>query len=122
MEKTVASISLGIIVDDTVHFLTKYIRARREKEYSPEDAVRYAFRTVGAALVVNTLILVAGFLVLMTSTFKLNVDLGLLTAMAIVFALMLDFLLLPALLLCFYDLRSATLSPNSKGLSDVAAE
>jgi len=119
---TVASISLGIIVDDTVHFLTKYIRARREKDYSPEDAIRYAFRTVGAALVVNTLILVAGFLVLMTSTFKLNVDLGLLTAMAIVFALMLDFLLLPALLLTFYDRRAAAHSPDSKGLTDVAAE
>jgi len=119
---TVASISLGIIVDDTVHFLTKYVRARREKDYSPEDAIRYAFRTVGAALVVNTLILVAGFLVLMTSTFKLNVDLGLLTAMAIVFALMLDFLLLPALLLTFYDRRAAAHSPDSKGLTDVAAE
>jgi predicted RND superfamily exporter protein len=96
---TVASISLGIIVDDTVHFLTKYVRARRERGEDPADAVRYAFRTVGTALVVNTVILVAGFLVLTTSTFKLNVDMGLLTAMAIVFALILDFLLLPALLL-----------------------
>jgi len=119
---TVASISLGIIVDDTVHFLTKYVRARREKGFSPEDAVRYAFRTVGAALVVNTLILVAGFLVLVTSTFKLNVDLGLLTAMAIVFALALDFLLLPALLLSFGGRRASSPSPDSKGLTDVAAE
>ncbi|MDQ6958903.1 MAG: MMPL family transporter [Mariprofundaceae bacterium] len=118
----VASISLGIIVDDTVHFLTKYVRARRENGYSPEDAVRYAFRTVGAALVVNTLILVAGFLVLVTSTFKLNVDMGLLTAMAIVIALMLDFLLLPALLLSFSAGRASTPSPDSKGLTDVAAE
>ncbi|MEO1471964.1 MAG: MMPL family transporter, partial [Pseudomonadota bacterium] len=39
----VASISLGIIVDDTVHFLTKYQRARREQGLGPEDSIRYAF-------------------------------------------------------------------------------
>jgi predicted RND superfamily exporter protein len=96
---TVASISLGIIVDDTVHFLTKYVRARNEQGLSAEDSIRYAFRNVGLAIAVNTIILVVGFMVLTTSAFKLNADMGLLTAMAIVFALILDFLLLPALLL-----------------------
>ncbi|MEO0391889.1 MAG: efflux RND transporter permease subunit [Pseudomonadota bacterium] len=96
---TVASISLGIIVDDTVHFLTKYQRARREHGYGAEDAIRYAFETVGKALIVNTFILGLGFLVLTTSSFKLNVDLGMMTFMAIVFALILDFLLLPGLLI-----------------------
>ncbi|MEM1382630.1 MAG: MMPL family transporter [Pseudomonadota bacterium] len=96
---TVASISLGIIVDDTVHFLTKYQRARRENGYGPEDAIRYAFDTVGVALIVNTVILALGFLVLTYSSFKMNVDLGLMTVIAIIFALILDFLLLPALLL-----------------------
>ena len=51
------------------------------------DAIRYAFRSVGVALVVNTVILTMGFLVLLTSSFKVNVDMGLLTALAIVFAL-----------------------------------
>ncbi|MEM8793179.1 MAG: MMPL family transporter [Pseudomonadota bacterium] len=96
---TVASISLGIIVDDTVHFLTKYQRARRERGYTPEDAIRYAFDTVGIALIVNTVILVLGFLVLTFSSFKLNVDMGMMTLIAIILALVLDFLLLPALLL-----------------------
>ncbi|MEM6487248.1 MAG: MMPL family transporter [Pseudomonadota bacterium] len=96
---TVASISLGIIVDDTVHFLTKYQRARRERDCSPEDAIRYAFDTVGVALIANTAILAAGFLVLTYSSFKLNVDLGLMTVIAIVLALIIDFLLLPALLM-----------------------
>jgi predicted RND superfamily exporter protein len=96
---TVASISLGIIVDDTVHLLSKYVRARREREGSAADAIRYAFKSVGVAIIVNTVILAAGFLVLLTSSFKINVDMGLLTALAIVFALILDFLLLPALLL-----------------------
>lgn len=96
---TVASISLGIIVDDTVHFLSKYVRARDERGLSIEDSIRYAFRNVGVAIVVNTIILTAGFLVMTTSAFKLNVDLGMMTVLAIVFALILDFLFLPALLL-----------------------
>ena len=94
-----ASISLGIIVDDTVHFLTKYQRARKEKNLDVEDAIRYAFDTVGVALIANTVILGIGFSVLTYSTFKMNVDMGLMTLIAIIFALVLDFLLLPALLL-----------------------
>ncbi|TNF89655.1 MAG: MMPL family transporter [Gammaproteobacteria bacterium] len=96
---TVASISLGIIVDDTVHFLSKYVRARNERALTIEDSIRYAFHNVGIAIVVNTIILIAGFLVMTTSAFKMNVDLGLMTVIAIVLALILDFLLLPALLL-----------------------
>ncbi|MDH3908134.1 MAG: MMPL family transporter, partial [Gammaproteobacteria bacterium] len=96
---TVASISLGIIVDDTVHLLSKYVRARDERGLSVEDSIRYAFHNVGTAIVVNTIILTAGFLVMTTSAFKMNVDLGLMTVLAIAFALILDFLFLPALLL-----------------------
>jgi len=91
--------TIGIIVDDTVHFLSKYLRARREKELSPEEAVRYAFSNVGAALMITTAVLVAGFMVLTFSAFKMNVDMGIITALTIFIALVLDFLLLPALLL-----------------------
>jgi predicted RND superfamily exporter protein len=97
----VAATSLGIIVDDTVHFLSKYLRARRERGLAPPDAVRYAFSTVGMALWVTSAVLVAGFAVLTFSLFKLNESLGLLTALAIAAALALDFLLLPPLLLAF---------------------
>ncbi len=95
----VAATSLGIIVDDSVHFLSKYLRARRERGASPEDAVRYAFATVGRALTVTSAVLVAGFVVLALSAFQLNQSLGLLTALAIFAALVADFLLLPPLLL-----------------------
>ncbi len=96
---TVASISLGIVVDDTVHFLAKYARARRERRLNAEDSIRYAFSSVGTAIVVNTVILAVGFAVLTASNFKVNADMGLLTSIAIVLALVLDFLLLPSLLL-----------------------
>ncbi|MBL4839028.1 MAG: MMPL family transporter [Kordiimonadaceae bacterium] len=95
----VASVSLGIVVDDTVHFLTKYMRGLRECNHDRARAIRYAFETVGSALVVNTVILVIGFSYLATSNFKVNADMGLLTALAIAFALLFDFLFLPALML-----------------------
>ena len=108
---TVASISLGIIVDDTVHFLSKYARAKNEKGLSIEESIRYAFSNVGMAIVVNTVILTCGFLVLTTSAFKMNVDLGLMTIFSVLFALLLDFLLLPALLLA---LDKKTVPENQK--------
>lgn len=95
----VASVSLGIVVDDTVHFLAKYVRGIREKGYDRAGAIKYAFETVGSALVVNTVILVIGFAYLATSHFKINADMGLLTALAISLALIFDFLFLPALML-----------------------
>lgn len=96
---SVASVSLGIVVDDTVHFLSKYIRGIREKGYDRAGAIKYAFEMVGNALIINTVILVIGFAYLATSNFKINADMGLLTALAIAFALIFDFLFLPALLM-----------------------
>lgn len=95
----VFGMTLGIIVDDTVHFLSKYLRARRELGKSPEDSVRYAFSTVGQALLVTTFVLVAGFMVLAQSNFGLNSDMARITVIIILFALILDFLMLPALLM-----------------------
>lgn len=96
----VASLSLGIIVDDTVHFLAKYQHARHEGR-NAEAAVRYAFHSVGRALWITTAVLVIGFSVLMLSSFRLNSDMGLLTAIIILTALVIDFLFLPAFLLKF---------------------
>ncbi len=96
---TVTAMSLGIVVDDTVHFLTKYLRARRDKGLNAEDAVRYAFSTVGRALLVTSIILVAGFAVLSMSAFDLNAGMGRLTAVAIAVALITDFFFLPVLLI-----------------------
>lgn len=95
----VTGMSLGIVVDDTVHFLSKYLRARREMDLNSHDAVRYAFSTVGTALWVTSLVLVAGFFVLTYSHFKLNSDMGIVTAITISMALLADFLFLPPLLM-----------------------
>lgn len=96
----VASMSLGIIVDDTVHFLAKYQAARKEGR-DAEAAIRYAFHSVGWALVITTVVLVIGFSVLLLSDFRLNSDMGMLTGIIILLALIVDFLFLPAVLLRF---------------------
>lgn len=97
----VAAICMGIVVDDTVHFLSKYLRARQEKGLNAADSIRYAFSTVGIALWVTSLVLVLGFLVLAYSSFLINSQLGILVFITISLALITDFLLLPALLLIF---------------------
>lgn len=97
----VAATSLGIIVDDTVHFLTKYTEAKKQLGKTTQDAIRYAFEKVGPALLTTSIALVAGFMILYLSVFKLNSDMGILTATTLMIALVLDFLLLPALLLTY---------------------
>ncbi len=95
----VVGVTIGIVVDDTVHFLSKYLRARRELGYGAEEAVRYAFSTVGRAMVVTTFVLVAGFAVLSMSTFMGNADMARMAVITMSFALVADFIFLPPLLI-----------------------
>ncbi len=94
----VIAVVFGIVVDDTIHFLSKYLKARREGLPAPE-AVRYTFNTVGHALWTTTAVLSVGFLVFATSGFEVSWALGLLVTITIIFALVADFLLLPTLLI-----------------------
>jgi hypothetical protein len=95
----VTAMTLGVVVDDTVHFMSKYIRARKENNLNTFDAVRYAFRNVGVALWVTSIALIAGFMILSRSAFELNSSMGLMTSLIIAIALLLDFLMLPPLLM-----------------------
>lgn len=95
----VAGMTLGIVVDDTIYFLSKYLYARRDKGATAVDAVRYAFHCVGMALWITTVVLVLGFLVLALSHFRINADLGLLAAVTLMIGLAADFLFLPPLLI-----------------------
>ncbi|WP_293747312.1 MMPL family transporter [uncultured Paraglaciecola sp.] len=96
----VLSMTLGIIVDDTVHFLSKYRHARVSGN-DAEQSVRYAFASVGRALWITTLVLATGFSILMLSPFALNSEMGMLTSIIIVVALAVDFLFLPPFLMAF---------------------
>ena len=110
----VVAMTVGIVVDDTVHFLSKYRRARIEYGQLPEDAVRYALDTTGRALFTTTVVLVVGFLIFVFSPFIPTAQVGVLTAMIIAFALIADLSLLPALLIAV-DRRSKKRSAPAPG-------
>ena len=95
----VIGMTLGIVVDDTVHFISKYLRFQTTHHAQVSMAIHETFRLVGPAMAVTTVALVAGFLVLTFSNYKMSADMGLLSAITISIALVMDFLLLPALLL-----------------------
>jgi len=96
-----AMVALGIVGDDTIHFLDEYLIARRREGLGTEAAIRYAFRHVGAALGVNVTILILGFSVLDLSALKPNNFLGLMTALSLFFSLAFTYFMIPAMLMYF---------------------
>ncbi|MEQ8277574.1 MAG: MMPL family transporter [Deltaproteobacteria bacterium] len=101
----VGTICLGIIVDDTIHFLSKFQFKRRVEGLDARSAVIETIKNVGPALIVTTLILGCGFGVLTQSGFQMNQYLGLMTVMVVGFALVADLLILPPLLVALEGRR-----------------
>ena len=108
----VTGMALGVIVDDSVHFLTKYQLARKNDNLSAEKAVVSAFGGVGTALLVTTVILVAGFAILAQSSFGLNSAMASLTAISLFMALIADLTILPSLLILL-DRKMSKQEPQS---------
>lgn len=92
----IASVALGIAVDDTIHFLERYRHARSRG--SGRDAVAEALAIAGRPMVLTTIVAALGFLILCFSEFRPLVHFGLISAVALFAALLGDLLLLPALL------------------------
>ena len=118
----IGAASLGIVVDDSVHFLTKYLRGRRDKNLSKEDSIRYAFAEVGEAIVFTSIIVGAGFALIAFSTFQINAQLGLLTAITVLVAMLFDFLVLPAILLLGGDGSRTTQTKRGSYATSTPAE
>ena len=112
----VVAMTLGIVVDDTVHFMLKYANARKRGD-SAEDSVRYAFKSVGMALTVTSLGLVVGFAILGQSGFAVNRDMAQLTAITLAFALFVDFLFLPPLLIFLDRMKQMKISATPAALA-----
>jgi uncharacterized protein len=102
----VGMITLGIAVDDTIHFLGKYQQFAREG-LSSRQAILKTFEESGNALIMTSVILVVGFGLLSFSDFLINVNLGLFSASIISLALFADFIITPALIVA--------LNPGNKG-------
>lgn len=107
----VTAIAFGIIVDDTIHFMTNYLRSRRSG-MTPSDSVHSTFRKVGKALLTTTVIFGLGFIVFGASGMANNQALGLLMVITVVVALLADFLFLPPLLMILDRTKGEKQTPS----------
>lgn len=99
----VAAIAFGIVVDDSIHFITKYRKIQGYGAYDDVTLLTEVYQLVGKALIITTAILALGFAVLAISPFQPTWNMGLLSMIMIVAALFYDFFLLPAILLRWQD-------------------
>jgi outer membrane lipoprotein-sorting protein len=104
----VTGMTLGIIDDDVVHFISKYRVAVEEYGLPTREAVQNALSEVGWDLIVTSTALIAGFSVLAQSSFGLFFDLAKLTAITIAIALLFNLVFLPALLVWLAERRVRT--------------
>ena len=91
------AIIIGVAVDDTIHFMVKYLDARKRGE-NLEKSLEYVMAYAGSAIIFTTLILSLAFLVFLFSDFNPNYHFGIVTASALVIAVLVDLITLPALL------------------------
>lgn len=95
------AIAFGIVVDDTIHFLSKY-RLELQKGNSVRHSIRNTYLESGKAICITTVILFFGFALLITSSYPPTFYIGFLISVTLFTALISDFLLLPVLLYHFY--------------------
>ena len=103
----VTAIAFGIIVDDTIHFMTKYVENRKAGKL-PSESVQMAFRSVGRALFITTIVFGLGFMVFGTSGMSTNQALGLLVGITVIIALLADFFFLPPLLMLLDETKETS--------------
>ena len=94
----VAALTFGIVVDDTVHIVLKFRRARSQG-LAPDAALISSFRSVGVAVLVTTVAIGTGFATFAASGFLVNQHFGMLSTLTLASALVADLLFLPPLLL-----------------------
>ncbi|NWO04173.1 MAG: MMPL family transporter [Alteromonadaceae bacterium] len=95
----VVAMTLGVVVDDTVHFLHHYIYAKRSLNHNCVESLRHSMKKVGGAIILTSVILVLGFAVMSFSVFEANAKMAIVSGMVFVFAVIIDLLLLPCLIL-----------------------
>lgn len=95
----VAAVTLGIAVDDTIHFLSNLYRQVNIEKKSLAQATAHVFTFTGSALLVTTLILISAFGLYTLGDFIPNINFGLLCAVVLTSALVVDLFFLPAILM-----------------------
>jgi len=93
----IGSIAIGLVVDDTMHFI-HHFRRHLDRVGNSSEAVLRTLLSTGRALLITTLVLAGGFLALTAATMPHMVRFGLLLTLVLVLALAADFILAPALM------------------------
>jgi predicted RND superfamily exporter protein len=106
MTITIAAISIGIAVDDTIHYVHRY-RSEFDKDRDYRAAMTHAHASIGRALFYTTLTITLGFSILTLSSFVPTIYFGLFTGIAMLTALAADLTLLPLLISRFKVLGNA---------------
>jgi predicted RND superfamily exporter protein len=94
----IGSIAIGIVVDDTVHFIYNF-QKYYERTLDPEVAIRETLLGAGRALLITSLVLCTGFFILMAARLHHLVNFGFFTGITILIALVADFLLMPVIMI-----------------------
>ncbi|ASP49419.1 efflux RND transporter permease subunit [Cognaticolwellia beringensis] len=98
MTITIAAVAMGISMDDTIHYIHRYLEEIKLDEASSDTWVKRTNLSVGYALIYTTTVIVIGFGTLVFSNFVPSMLFGLLTSVAMIVALVTDITTLPVLL------------------------
>ena len=98
MTITIAAVAMGISMDDTIHYIHRYLAEIKLSQNSSEEWVKRTNLSVGYALIYTTTVIVIGFGTLVFSNFVPSMLFGLLTSVAMIVALVTDITTLPVLL------------------------
>lgn len=114
----IASVTIGIAVDDTIHFIT-WFRRNRVAGMTTEDAIVKTFSDTGKPIIMTSIVLCSAYFVLITATVKPIISFGALAGLAMFFALIGDLFILPAVIMIFKPaFKSETVPENTGGESD----
>ena len=108
----VASIAIGLAVDDTMHFMHNF-RRYFEESGDPVQAVHETLHTTGRAMLVTTVVLAIGFFIYSFATMANIINFGLLTSFTIIMALLADYLIAPALMVVVHRRAMPAILPET---------
>ena len=106
----IGSISIGLVVDDTIHFMHNFRRYHLNSG-NVNQAVRETLQSTGRAIVVTTIVLCFGFFIFMAASMENLFRFGLITGITIFLALLADLFLAPALMKLLYDRNGSSTQP-----------
>ena len=97
MTVTVAAISIGIGVDNTIHYVHRFLK-EFEQEQNYDIAIKNSHSTIGRAMFYTSLTIVLGFMILVSSNFNPSVFFGIFTSFSMIVAILAALMLLPVLI------------------------